>query len=70
MIMPIKINPDSYINKFEINALKRTGTAFMFYPPDRTAGRYVLNIINKHTPEITFRGIVLSLASIVVMGDL
>lgn len=66
MIMRIRMNPDSSINKFEITALKITGTAFYILSAGLLVG-IVLNIINKHKPETTFWGIVISLVSIVVM---
>lgn len=66
MIMRIRMNPDSSINKFEITALKITGTAFYILSAGLLIG-IILNIINKHKPETTFWGIVISLVSIVVM---
>jgi divalent metal cation (Fe/Co/Zn/Cd) transporter len=66
MILRIRKNPDSSINKFEKSALKITGTAFYFLSAGLLLG-VVLNIINKHKPETTFWGIVISLISIVVM---
>lgn len=66
MILRIRMNPDSSINKFEITALKITGTAFYILSAGLLAG-IVLNIINRHKPETTFWGIVISVISIVVM---
>lgn len=66
MILRIRKNPDSSINKFEKTALKITGTAFYFLSAGLLLG-VVLNIINKHRPETTLWGIVISLVSIVVM---
>ncbi|MDD4970968.1 MAG: cation transporter [Paludibacter sp.] len=66
MILRIRLNPESSINKFEITALKITGTAFYILSAGLIAG-VILNILNKHKPETTFWGIVISLVSIVVM---
>jgi divalent metal cation (Fe/Co/Zn/Cd) transporter len=66
MIVRIRKNQDSSINKFEITALKITGTAFYILSAGLVTG-VVLNILNKHKPETTFWGIVISLVSIVVM---
>jgi divalent metal cation (Fe/Co/Zn/Cd) transporter len=66
MILRIRSNPDSSINKFEISALKLTGTSFYILSLGLLAG-VVMNIINKHKPETTFWGIVISLVSIGVM---
>jgi divalent metal cation (Fe/Co/Zn/Cd) transporter len=66
MILRIRKNPDSPKNKFEINALKITGTAFYLLSAGLLAG-IVTNIINNHKPETTFWGIVISLLSILVM---
>ena len=66
MILRIQKNPGSSINKFEITALKITGTAFYILSVGLLAG-VALNIVNKHKPETTFWGIIISLISIVVM---
>ncbi len=66
MILRIRQNPDSPKNKFEINALKITGTAFYLLSAGLLAG-IIINIINKHKPETTFWGIIISLISIIVM---
>jgi divalent metal cation (Fe/Co/Zn/Cd) transporter len=66
MILRIKQNPDSSKNKFEIKALKITGTAFYLLSAGLLAG-IILNIINDHKPETTFWGIIISLISIIVM---
>ena len=66
MIIRIKQNPNSSKSKFEITALKITGTAFFLLSAGLLAG-IVLNIINHHTPETTFWGIIISLVSILVM---
>ena len=66
MIMRIRRNPDSSKHKFEINALKITGSAFYLLSAGLLAGT-IMNIIYNHKPETTFWGIVISLVSIVVM---
>ena len=66
MILRITQNPDSSKNKFEIKALKITGTAFYLLSVGLLVG-IVINIIEKHKPETTFWGIVISLISIIVM---
>jgi divalent metal cation (Fe/Co/Zn/Cd) transporter len=66
MILRIRKNPDSPKNKFEINALKITGTAFYLLSAGLFAG-IILNLINHHKPETTFWGVIISLVSIAVM---
>ena len=66
MILRIKQNPDSSKNKFEISALKITGTSFYLLSAGLLIG-IIFNIINHHKPETTFWGIVISAISIIVM---
>ena len=66
MILRIRKNPDSPKNKFEITALKITGTAFYLLSAGLFAG-IILNLINRHKPETTFWGVIISLVSIAVM---
>jgi len=66
MILRIRQNPNSSKNEFEIKALKITGTAFYLLSVGLLIG-IIMNIINKHKPETTFWGIVISLISIIVM---
>ena len=66
MITRIRQNPGSSKNNFEIKALKITGTAFYLLSAGLIIGT-LLNIINRHHPETTFWGIVISIISIVVM---
>ena len=66
MIYRMKQNPDSPKNRFEINALKITGTAFYILSAGLLTG-VILNIATAHKPETTFRGIIISIISIVVM---
>jgi len=66
MIRRINKHPDSAISKFEIRALKITGTSFYLLSVGLLAG-IVLNIITQHKPETTFWGVVISVVSIAVM---
>jgi divalent metal cation (Fe/Co/Zn/Cd) transporter len=66
MIWRIKHNPESSKSRFEITALRITGTAFYLLSAGLLAG-IVLNIITDHKPESTFWGVIISLVSIVVM---
>lgn len=66
MIMRIKQNPESPKSRFEITALKITGSAFYLLSVGLLVG-IVLNIINHHKPETTLWGIIISLVSIAVM---
>ncbi len=66
MILRIQKNPDSSKSKFEISALKITGTAFYILSVGLLIG-IVLDIINRHKPETTLWGIIISLISIAVM---
>lgn len=66
MIMRFKHNPNSPKSKFEMTALKITGTAFYLLAAGLITG-IVLNIIKQHKPETTLWGIIISLVSIVVM---
>jgi divalent metal cation (Fe/Co/Zn/Cd) transporter len=66
MILRIQQNPESSKNKFEIRALKITGTAFYLLSAGLLVG-IIFNTINNHKPETTFWGIIISIISIVVM---
>jgi divalent metal cation (Fe/Co/Zn/Cd) transporter len=66
MILRIKQNPDSSKSRFEITALKITGSAFYLLSAGLFAG-IILNIIYHHRPETTIWGIIISLVSIAVM---
>ena len=66
MILRIKQNPDSPKSRFEITALKITGSAFYLLSAGLFAG-IILNIIYHHKPETTIWGIIISLVSIAVM---
>jgi divalent metal cation (Fe/Co/Zn/Cd) transporter len=66
MILNIRQNSGSSKQKFEIKALKITGTAFYLLSAGLLAG-IILNILKQHKPETTFWGIVISLISVIVM---
>ena len=66
MVLRIKNNPKSPKSKFEVTALKITGTAFYLL----AIGLFVsiiINILNHHKPETTIWGVVISTVSIAVM---
>ena len=69
MILRIQKNPESSASAFEIKALKITGTAFYMLSTGLFLG-IVLNLLNKHKPETTFWGIIISVVSIGVMARL
>jgi divalent metal cation (Fe/Co/Zn/Cd) transporter len=66
MIMRIRHNPGSLKSRFEITALKITGTAFYLLSFGLLSG-IVFNLITRHKPEATLWGIIISSVSIVVM---
>jgi divalent metal cation (Fe/Co/Zn/Cd) transporter len=66
MIMRIKRSPENPKSKFEITALKITGTAFYLLSAGLLTG-IVLNLITRHKPVTTLWGIIISVVSIVVM---
>ena len=66
MIIRIRKNPDSLLSRFEITALKITGTAFYLLAIGLLAG-IAVNILKQHKPETTLWGILISLVSIAVM---
>jgi len=66
MIIRIRNNPDSSVSKFEIKALKITGTAFYLLSSGLLLG-IIMNLINHDKPETTFWGIIISVISISVM---
>ena len=66
MVLRIQNNPNSPKSKFEVTALKITGTAFYLL----AVGLFVsiiINILNHHKPETTIWGVVISTISIAVM---
>ena len=66
MIIRIRKYPGSSKSKFEINALKITGTSFFLLSAGLLFG-IVYNILNHIKPTTTVWGIVISLVSIAVM---
>jgi divalent metal cation (Fe/Co/Zn/Cd) transporter len=66
MIIRIRRNPGSSKSKFEINALRITGTSFFLLSAGLMAG-IVLNIVNQNKPVTTIWGIIISVISIAVM---
>ena len=66
MITRIMKNPGSTKNEFEIKALKITGIAFYILSAGLLVG-IILNFVQKHNPESTLWGVVISVISIIVM---
>lgn len=66
MILRIQNNPQSPVSKYEISALKITGTAFYILSAGLLAG-IVLSLATKHKPETTLWGVIISLVSLTVM---
>jgi len=66
MVKRLMKHPDSERSRFEVQALRVTGTAFYLLSVGLLAG-IVLNLITGHKPETTFWGVVISLVSIAVM---
>ena len=66
MVRRLMQNPDSERSRFEVQALRVTGTAFYLLSLGLLAG-IILNLITGHKPETTLWGVVISLVSIAVM---
>ncbi len=66
MIIRIRKNPESPESKFEISALKITGTSFFLLAAGLMSG-IVYNILNHIKPATTIWGVIISLVSIAVM---
>jgi cytosine/uracil/thiamine/allantoin permease len=66
MIIRIWKNPQSPKSRFEINALKITGTSFFLLAAGLLFG-IVFNIVNHIKPATTLWGVIISLVSIAVM---
>ena len=66
MIIRIRRNPHSPKSKFEINALRITGTSFFLLSAGLLSG-VIFNLIRGNKPETTIWGVVISLVSIAVM---
>ena len=69
MITRIRRFPDVSRDRFEITALRITGSCFYLLTVG-LAVTAVLNIVQGHQPETTFWGIVISAISIITMGIL
>jgi divalent metal cation (Fe/Co/Zn/Cd) transporter len=67
MILRIRNSPESETGKFEKTALKITGLAFYLLSLGLLAG-IITNIYSHHKPESTFWGIIVSVASIIIMS--
>jgi divalent metal cation (Fe/Co/Zn/Cd) transporter len=66
MILRMRRNPDSPKSTFETTALKITGTAFYILSAGLLTG-IIINLVNRHKPETTVWGVIISLISIAVM---
>lgn len=66
MIIRIRKNPKSPKGRFEINALRITGTSFFLLSAGLLAG-IVFSIFYRNKPETTIWGVIISLISIAVM---
>ncbi len=66
MIIRIWKNPQSPRSRFEINALKITGTSFFLLSAGLLTG-IIFNTVNHIKPKTTLWGVIISLASIAVM---
>jgi divalent metal cation (Fe/Co/Zn/Cd) transporter len=66
MIIRIRKNHESSRSKLESDALKITGISFFLLSAGLLAGM-IINVIQRHKPETTFWGIVISLVSIITM---
>ena len=66
MIIRMRKNPGSPKSTFETTALRITGTAFYILSAGLLTG-IIINLVNRHKPETTFWGVIISLISIAVM---
>ncbi|NJN42346.1 MAG: cation transporter [Flammeovirgaceae bacterium] len=66
MITRIRKYPESLRSDFEKTALKVTGTSFYLLTVGLTVSA-IINVVQGHTPETTFWGVVISIISILVM---
>ena len=66
MIIRIRRHPESSKSKFEINALRITGTSFFLLSAGLLVG-IIFNIMNQNKPVTTIWGVIISAVSIVVM---
>jgi len=66
MVIRIRQNPDTSRSRFEISALRVTGTAFYLLAVGLGATA-IFNLFTAHKPETTLPGLVISIISIAVM---
>src|ERR1035437_577490 len=66
MVLRIRKNPGSSISSFEVRALQITGLGFYVLSAGLLGG-IMLSLIEKHKPESTLSGTIISLTSIIVM---
>ncbi len=69
MILRIRQNPDTSRTRFEISALRITGTAFYLLAIGLGATA-IYNLFVAHKPETTLSGLIISVVSITVMWAL
>jgi divalent metal cation (Fe/Co/Zn/Cd) transporter len=66
MILRIRQHPNTEVSKFEIRALRITGFGFFVLALGLAVG-IIINLIERHKPESTFWGTIISSISIFVM---
>ena len=69
MILRIRQNPEAPRSKFEVTALRITGTAFYLLAAGLAASA-IYNLFSAHKPETTLPGLIISLVSIAIMWAL
>jgi divalent metal cation (Fe/Co/Zn/Cd) transporter len=69
MVLRIRQNPDKPRTRFEMSALRITGTAFYLLAVG-LAATAIYNLFTAHRPETTLPGLIISLVSIAVMWAL
>jgi divalent metal cation (Fe/Co/Zn/Cd) transporter len=69
MVIRIRQNPDAPRSRFEITALRITGTAFYLLAVGLGASA-IYNLFTSHKPQTTLPGIIISVVSIAVMWAL
>jgi divalent metal cation (Fe/Co/Zn/Cd) transporter len=69
MILRIRQNPETPRSKFEVTALRVTGTAFYLLAAGLAASA-IYNLITAHKPTTTLPGLIISLVSIAIMWAL
>lgn len=69
MVIRIRQNPDAPRSRFEVNALRVTGTAFYLLAVG-LGSTAAYNLFTAHKPETTLPGLIISVVSIAVMWAL